>query len=114
MPEQATGPDLKLDVEQVGDAAVVRCQGRLVTDAAEILFNRVKQLIPVNRRIVLNLGALTRMDSSGLGALVRLYVSARSAGCDLQLMNLGRQIHQMLGTANLLDSFTIVGEQGMS
>jgi anti-anti-sigma factor len=53
------------------------------------------------------------MDSMGLGALVRLYVSARSAGCDLELVNLGKQVGQLLRTTNLMLVFTVVGEQGV-
>jgi anti-sigma B factor antagonist len=49
----------------------------------------------------------------GLGTLVRLYVSARSAGCSLELMNLGKQVRMLLGTAHLLTAFTIVGEHGI-
>jgi anti-sigma B factor antagonist len=50
------------------------------------------------------------MDSTGLGTLVRLFVSARSAGCNLELINLGKRIQQLLGITNLLSVFTIVGE----
>jgi anti-sigma B factor antagonist len=53
------------------------------------------------------------MDSTGLGTLVRLYVSARSAGCTLELINLGAQVRQLLGTTNLLSVFTVVGEHGI-
>jgi len=113
MPEETTGPALTLKEERVGNAVVVKCHGRLVAGVTEILSVKIKQLIPDNKRIVLNLGELTRMDSSGLGTLVRLYVSARNAGCDLQLMNLGKQIHQLLGTAHLLTAFTIIGEHGI-
>jgi anti-anti-sigma factor len=53
------------------------------------------------------------MDSMGLGALIRLYVSARSAGCDLELINLGKRIRQLLGVTNLLSVFTVIGETGI-
>jgi hypothetical protein len=42
-----------------------------------------------------------------------LYVSARTAGCSLELMNLGKQVRLLLGTAHLLSAFTIVGEHGV-
>ena len=53
------------------------------------------------------------MDSSGLGTLVRLYVSCKSAGCDLELINLGQRIRQLFEISNLLSVFTVVGEQGI-
>jgi anti-sigma B factor antagonist len=111
MPDNA--PTLTLDIERTGTTVIVRCQGKLVSGVDDILYNKVKQLLPDSKRIVLDLTDLTRMDSMGLGTLVRLYVSARSAGCSLELMNLGKQVRLLLGTAHLLSAFTIVGEHGI-
>jgi anti-sigma B factor antagonist len=110
MPDNAP---LTRDFERSGDTVVVRCHGRLVADTDDVLYSKVKQMLPDSKRIVLDLTDLTRMDSMGLGALVRLYVSARSAGCSLELMNLGKQVRLLLGTAHLLSAFTIVGEHGI-
>ena len=62
---------------------------------------------------MLDLTELTRMDSMGLGALVRLYVSARSAGCSLELINIGKQVRLLLNTAHLTSAFSAVGEYGI-
>ena len=104
---------LTLDIERTGTTVVVRCHGRLVAGEDDVLYSKVKQLLPDSKRIVLDLTDLTRMDSLGLGTLVRLYVSARTAGCSLELMNLGKQVRMLLGTAHLLTAFTIVGEHGI-
>ncbi|MFY9939278.1 MAG: STAS domain-containing protein [Silvibacterium sp.] len=104
---------LTIDIDRAGNSAVVRCHGKLMAGVSDILYIRVRQLIPDTKRIVLDLSDLTRMDSTGLGTLVRLYVSARSAGCTLQLVNLGAQVRQLLGTTNLLEVFTVVGEHGI-
>jgi anti-sigma B factor antagonist len=111
MPDNA--PALTLDIERTGTTVIVRCHGKLVSGVDDILYSKVKQLLPDSKRIVLDLTDLTRMDSMGLGTLVRLYVSARSAGCNLELMNLGKQVRLLLGTAHLLSAFTIVGEHGI-
>jgi anti-sigma B factor antagonist len=111
MPDNA--PALTLDIERTGTTVIVRCHGKLVSGVDDILYSKVKQLLPDSKRIVLDLTDLIRMDSMGLGTLVRLYVSARSAGCNLELMNLGKQVRLLLGTAHLLSAFTIVGEHGI-
>jgi anti-sigma B factor antagonist len=108
-----TAPALTLDFERTGSTVIVRCHGRLVANTDDVLYSKVRQLLPDTKRIVLDLTDLTRMDSMGLGTLVRLYVSARSAGCSLELMNLGKQVRILLGTAHLLSAFTIVGEHGI-
>ncbi|HEY1755137.1 MAG TPA: STAS domain-containing protein [Bryobacteraceae bacterium] len=104
---------LKLEIERSGNEAIVRCHGKLVAGVNDFLYAEVSRLIPETKRIVLDLTDLTQMDSMGLGALVRLYVSATSAGCDLVLVNLGKKIRQLLGVTNLLSVFTIVGENGI-
>jgi anti-sigma B factor antagonist len=101
---------LILEVEREPDVIVVRCSGRLVAGVTDVLYLEVRALIPQTKRIVLDLTDLTHMDSMGLGTLVRLYVSARSAGCDLELVNIGKRIRQLLGMTNLMSFFTIIGE----
>lgn len=114
MPEASAASPLTLDVERKDAVAIVRCHGRLVAGVSDLLYNQVKQLIPGSKRIVLDLTDLTHMDSMGLGTLVRLYVSAKSAGCSLQLVNIGKRIRELLGMTNLMSVFTELGEQGIS
>jgi anti-sigma B factor antagonist len=104
---------LTLDVARNGNAALVRCGGKLVTGVNDLLYLKVSKLIPECKRIVLDLTDLIQMDSTGLGTVVRLYVSAKSAGCDLELINLGKRIRQLLGVTNLLTVFTVVGEHNI-
>jgi anti-sigma B factor antagonist len=112
MPDPKASP-LSFDITRAGTTVVVRCNGRLVAGVNDILYAKVSQLIPETKRIVLDLTNLTRVDSMGLGTLVRLYVSCRSAGCSLELINLGQQVRQLLGTTNLLSVFAIIGEHGI-
>jgi anti-sigma B factor antagonist len=113
MSDEAAASHLTLDVDRTGNAAVVRCSGKLVAGVNDLLYHEVSQLIPGSKRIVLDLTDLTHMDSTGLGTVVRLYVSAKSAGCDLELINLGKRIRQLLGVTNLLSVFTIIGEHNI-
>ena len=76
----------------------------------DVLYAGVSPLIPGSKRIVLDLTDLSYMDSMGLGTVVRLYVSAKSAGCDLKLINLGKRIRQLLGVTNLLSVLAAIEE----
>jgi anti-sigma B factor antagonist len=113
MSDKTTTTLLTLDTVRAGNTLIVHCNGRLVSGVNDILYVKVSQLIPDSKRIVLDLTNLTRVDSMGLGTLVRLYVSARSAGCSLELVNLGKQIRQLLGTTGLLSVFVVIGEHGI-
>jgi len=114
MPNAAAVNTLTLDVVRKGDVAVVHCHGRLVAGTTDVLYRRARELIPECKRIVLDLTDLSRMDSMGIGTLVRLYVSAKTAGCHLELVNLGKQIREILGLTNLLSIFTDMCEQGVT
>ena len=113
MPAEAAQPSLTLDISRTGDTAVVRCSGKLVSPVTGFFFTEVKPLISETKKVVLDLTDLTHMDSMGIGVVVRLYVSAKSAGCSLQLINLGKRIREILGVTNLLSVFAIVGEDGI-
>ena len=113
MPDNPAASPLTLDVKRAGNTIVVKCDGKLVAGVNDILYVKVSQLFPDTKRVVLDLTYLTHTDSMGLGTLVRLYVSARSAGCNLELINLGKQIRQLLVTTHLLSVFTVIGEHGI-
>jgi anti-sigma B factor antagonist len=110
MPDTAASPVLSIEVEPFADSVVVRCHGKLVAGVTDVLLNGVRPLIPNNKRIILDLSDLRHTDSTGLGALVRLYVAAKSAGSSLELTHLSQQIRNLLGLTHLLDVFTIIGE----
>jgi anti-sigma B factor antagonist len=112
MPDKPASP-LTFDIVRTGSTVVVRCNGRLVAGVNDLLYSQVSQLIPDSKRIVLDLTYLTRVDSMGLGTLVRLYVSARSAHCALELVNLGKQVRSLLGTTGLMSVFVVIGEHGI-
>jgi anti-sigma B factor antagonist len=104
MSDKAMACPLALDIVHAGDAFVVRCSGKLVAGVNDILYVKVSQLMPDGKRIVLDLTNLTRVDSMGLGTLVRLYV---------ELINLGKQVRQLLGTTGLMKVFADIGENGI-
>jgi anti-sigma B factor antagonist len=110
MHDASTNRRLTLAVDYFQNAAVVRCSGRLVAGVNDSFHNEIKLLFPQHKRIVLDLAELTHMDSMGLGTLVRLYVSAKSAGCVLELINVGKPIRQLLGITHVLSVFGSVGE----
>jgi anti-sigma B factor antagonist len=114
MPEIAAVPLLTVDVERDGDVATVKCHGKLVLGVCDVLSREVRALIPNTKRIVLDLTDLKHMDSMGLGTIVRLYVSAKSGGSCVVLVNMAPRIRQLLGITNLLSVLTDMCEQGVT
>ena len=92
MPDQPARPRLALDIERTDKVTIVRCHGQLVSGLTDVLYSKVRPLIPDTKRIVLDLSDVNYMDSMGLGTLVSLYTSARAAGCEMQLLHVGKRI----------------------
>ena len=113
MSNQAVASPLSFAVERHGDEATVRCSGRLVAGVSDRFYLEIKELIPGPKRIVLDCTELTHLDSTGIGTLVRLYVHAKSAGCTLELINMGKSIRQLLGVTHLLSVLEAVGKHNI-
>jgi len=105
---------LSLTVERAGTTATIFCHGRLVFGVSHLLYNQVCPLLPETRHLILDLCDVSYMDSMGLGTLVRIYVSTKSAGCTLQLIHLGKRVRELLGVAGLLNVFSVIGEHGVT
>jgi anti-sigma B factor antagonist len=99
---------LKLSTRTVDDILLVDCAGRIVfgEESAE-LREKVKKLIAQSGRIVLNLAGVSYIDSGGLGTLVALYTTARSAGGSIKLANLTERVGDLLQVTKLLTVFEV-------
>jgi anti-sigma B factor antagonist len=114
MSSPAADAQFSLDVDLNLDRAVVHCHGRLVGYASSELSAAVRPLVKACKMVVLDLTDLTFMDSMALGTIVRLYVSAKSGGNRLELVNLTPRIRQLLGITNLLSVLTDLCESGVA
>jgi anti-anti-sigma factor len=93
--------------QSTGTITTILCQGRLVSETSGQLKEVVKPLIPLGGRIVLDLTDVNYMDSSALGALVGLKVSAIKEGyCRLELLNLSPRVKELLRLSNLTQLFS--------
>lgn len=108
-PIDGAAPELKLKIDTEGDTAFIQCSGWLTAEFTPTFKTNVKRLIPSTKKIVLDLGHLTYMDSSGIGAVVSLYVTAKAARCDFKLVNLNKYVRELLGMAQLLSVFEPAG-----
>jgi len=86
---------------------VVQCSGRIVAGAeAQSLQFLLEKIRSKHREAVLQMEHVEFMDSSGLGAMVRLNSTARSNGCNLRLCGVPQQVRKTLELTNLLSLFS--------
>ena len=112
-PAGVSASRLKVEVSDQNGVTVVRLSGRLVYAETAAFKDEVKRRMPQAKRIVLDLTDLTFMDSAGLGVIVSLYVSAKAAGCELGLINLNKQLRELLRFTRVLSLFEACGQYPM-
>lgn len=89
-----------------GGVAVVRISGELDIASHDELLAHTEPLLGSDAVVVaLDVAAVTFIDSSGLGALVRLQQQAVDAGQSLRLRNPPRSVSRILSLTGLADLF---------
>jgi len=97
---------LSLTDRRVGDATVITCRGRIVAGReAAALQETLDTLIPRNRHLVLHLGDVDFIDSSGLGLLVRYLVRAKHGTGSLSVCAVSSKIDEVLRITKLKTVF---------
>lgn len=97
--------ELELNTEKNGDETIVHGKGRITSATTEHFQNTIRGLIPGSKRIVLDLTSVDYIDSSGLGALVSVYMAAGRANCDLELANPKPRVMDLLKVTKLASVF---------
>ncbi len=98
---------MQLSERRIGDVAILDLTGKLtLTDHPGRLKEKISSLIFQGVHcIVLNLGDLTLVDSSGLGELVACHTTAWRGGATVKLANTGRRLQDLLVLTKLLTIF---------
>jgi anti-sigma B factor antagonist len=91
----------------VGSVTVLDLSGKLILgDGDTLLKDKIHSLVFQGRRqLILNLGAVSYVDSSGLGALVASSVTAKNNGAHIKMVSLTKRLHDLLSIAKLLTVF---------
>jgi anti-sigma B factor antagonist len=98
--------NLRISTRITNNVVIVDLSGRIIFgDETTALRDKVKELLTTNRQVVLNLGDVNYIDSSGLGTLVGLYSSARASGGDIKLASLTKRVRDLLQITKLLTVF---------
>ena len=97
---------LRLESRAVGDVMIVQCHGRIVAGNEVLtLHSHVGDSLARYPDVVLQLDQVEFVDSSGLGALMRLVQAARAKKGDLKLSGVPEKIKKTLQMTNLLAQF---------
>ena len=95
-----------ISVRKKGAVSVLDVAGRLTSFEISALRDAISRLLQEGRNsIVLNLGALDYLDSSGIGELARSYVSVVKKGGEMKVVGLSSKVEEVLKITQLFRVF---------
>ena len=104
---------MHVEVRKLGDVVIVDLQGRLLAGIGdEILRNVVNELLAEGwKKILLNLSAVTAIDSAGTGELVASLKICEKFDARLKLLNLHERVRKSLHLSELLPVFEVFDDE---
>ena len=107
---------MKASTRQVNGVTVVDLSGRITLgEGSVILRDTVRDLVGKgNKKILLNLGDVTYIDSSGIGELVSAFTTVRNQGGELKLLNLTKKVHDLLQITKLYTVFDVKDDEAVA
>ena len=100
---------VKLSTRQVGDVTVMDVAGRITLgEGSSALRDALRELVGKNqKKILLNLGEVSYIDSSGIGELVSGFTTVTNSGGNLKLLNLNKRVKDLLQITKLYTVFDV-------
>ncbi len=106
--------ELNISERQAGDVTILDMSGKVtIGEGSVALRNTVRRLLGEGKKnILLNLGDVGYIDSSGIGELVSSYSAVSKEGGNLKLLNLTQKIQDLLAITKLLTVFDTFDDEG--
>lgn len=98
--------DLQVAIREAGDVVILDLKGRLtIGPGSDLLTSQLRGLIESgSRKVLLNLAGLTQIDSSGISAVVRAFVTLKRSGRSLKLLGATGRVLEVLSVTHLLSA----------
>ena len=104
---------LKSSQRQVDGVTILDLSGRITLgEGSVVLRDTIREVLGKGeKKILLNLGDVTYIDSSGIGELVSAFTAVRKEGGDLKLLNLTKKVHDLLQITKLYTVFDVKDDE---
>lgn len=106
--------ELNISERQAGDVTILDMGGKVtIGEGSVALRNTIRRLLGEGKKsILLNLGDVGYIDSSGIGELVSSFTAVNKEGGKLKLLNLTQKIQDLLAITKLLTVFDTFDDEG--
>jgi anti-sigma B factor antagonist len=100
---------MKASSRQIDGVTILDCSGRITLgEGSVVLRDLVRDLLSKGqKKILLNLGDVNYIDSSGIGEMVSAYTTVKNQGGELKLLNLTKKVHDLLQITKLYTVFDV-------
>lgn len=104
---------MQLKIRNVNSVAVVDINGKITLGEGNVVLrDTIRNLLAKGeKRILLNLGDVSYIDSSGIGELVSSFTTTTNQGGQLKLLNLTKKVHDLLQITKLLTVFEVFNSE---
>lgn len=106
--------ELNISERQAGDVTILDMRGKVtIGEGSVALRNTIRRLLGEGKKnILLNLGKVGYVDSSGIGELVSSYTAVNKESGSLKLLSLTQKIQDLLAITKLLTVFDTFDDEG--
>ena len=104
---------MKASSRRVDGVTILDLSGRITLgEGSVVLRDQIRDLIGKGeKKLLLNLGDVTYIDSSGIGELVSAFTTVRNQGGELKLLNLTKKVHDLLQITKLYTVFDVKDDE---
>jgi anti-sigma B factor antagonist len=100
---------MKFNNRQSGDVTILDLSGKITIGSGDVALREAIQGILATgaTKILINMAAVTMIDSSGIGELVSAYTTTTGRGAKLKLVNLPAKVSDILTITQLITVFDV-------
>src|ERR1700727_517706 len=104
---------MKVSTRQVDGVTILDLSGRITLGEGRVTIpDAVRDLLGKGqKKILLNLGDISYIDSSGIGELVSAFTTVKNSGGELKLLNLTKKVHDLLQITKLYTVFDVKDDE---
>jgi len=104
---------MKSSTRQIDGVTIVDLSGRITLgEGSIVLRDTVRDLLSKGqKKILLNLGDVNYIDSSGIGELVSAFTTSKNQGGELKLLHLTKKVHDLLQITKLYTVFDVQDDE---
>jgi anti-sigma B factor antagonist len=107
---------MEITQRKVGDVAIFDLSGKLTIGKGDVILREtlVEELENGGKQVLINLDAVTTIDSSGLGELIRSKVTATSHEAEVKLLHVNIKARKLLTMAQLVGVFEMFDDEELA